>query len=245
MLDISKKLMAIPGTIFSLLVAIQLTGLLTEDQLYLPRVISISLFCLGLAGWLLYKSAEVWGSTGYDFKIYKLKPNQIDLIIKLSKQLLPQTPSKKSVKQIYKANGQMIRIQFRTIEFLGWKFSKPTGFCSIMPMKDDARALLDREELAGISFTPEHIVKPAGDKSCIYIGSIAAKGLRAKRDIILYIKGVIDTEFESGVECIYTRPTSKEGLTLAKRFGFEPVSSDAKFDELERIYKLEKETFAD
>lgn len=242
--DLSKKLMAASLSMFAFLFSVQFIKLFTVEELYYPRVILIIAFLFGLGGWLFQKAAELWGTTSYDFKVYKLKPNQIDLVLKLSKDLLPRTPSKKSFKKVYQANGQMIRVQFRIIDFLGWRFVKPTGFCSVMPMNETAKELLEKEELQGISFTPEHIVKPRTESSCIYIGAIAAKGFRAKHDLILYLKGIIETEFDHGVDCIFTRPTTKKGLKLAKRFGFQPVSPDADDDELERIYKLDKELYA-
>jgi hypothetical protein len=70
----------------------------------------------------------------------------------------------------------------------------------------------------------------------VYIGGIASKGVGYP--IVRCLKGVIMEKKKHDVKTIYTKPTTKVGLRLARKAGFEPVSDEVGNDELNRIYKI-------
>lgn len=173
--------------------------------------------------------------------VFRLKPNQMDDLLNLSKKLLPETPSKKEVKKIYKTNNSVIQVQVSTKKFLGYTFSRICGFFTLLPITDEARGLLEEEKLSGLRMTPDHVLKERSEPEYVYLGSIASKGFRARHDLIQYVRGVVNQCFQQGVRAIYTRPTTQSGLRLAKRFDFEPVCDDVEDSALNRIYVLRNE----
>jgi len=211
----------------------------SEDPPLWPYVLVLSVFLLSFIVALIAGIKEVIASIEFRREVFRMEYNQIDAVIELSKTLLPETPIKKDLKRVYRSNNRIIRVQVKIRSFLGLNFSKICGFCSLLPLTKEAANLVHTENLLGLRFTPDHILSSHKDAQFLYLGSIAAIGLRDRREMIFYVKGAIDQAFERGVKAIYTRPTTRQGLKLAQRFEFEPVCEDVDEAQLNRIYILE------
>lgn len=236
----ANMLLAIPLTLLAIIFALEKLGYLSADNIQLARILSLIMFGLGIVIYIFWGAVKLWGTTEYSFHIHRMKPSQMDFSIKISNKLFPVIPTKRELKCIYKVNNAVCKLQYRIIKFLGLDVAKYTGICSIVPMTDKAKALLEAENLNGLTFTPEHISKPRQEHTCLYIGSVGAIGARAKKHILIFLEGVIDSEFGKGIDVVFTRPTTKNGLRIAKRFGFIPVMDDAGEDELNRLYRIYK-----
>jgi hypothetical protein len=116
---------------------------------------------------------------------------------------------------------------------------KKVGYYSVLPLSESARKLLEREELNGLKLTTEHILKQGETPAAIYIGGIAARRLpfRSRAVLLSYLKAHINRERERGVSVAYSRPVTKDGLRILRKYGFSPVA-DLSGDELDRIYKI-------
>lgn len=239
----ANKLFVSSVSILAILVAIKELGWMDSADLYLPQALCVVLFGLGVVLYLFWGAAKAWGTTEYNFHIARMKPREIDVSIYLSKKLFPSIPTKRELKSLYKANNSICQIQFRELKFLGIILKKPTGLFSALPMNKAARDLLEKEELHGLKFSDKHIVKEHRPYKCLYIGGVGAIGPRAKNQILEFLKGFLHSEFEKGVEVIFTRPTTKRGLAVAKASGFTPVLDDVGPVELDRLYCLRRDDY--
>lgn len=147
-------------------------------------------------------------------------------------------PPMNEVKRTFKVNGEILRFLEHITRGRNTEKKKLVGFCTVLPLKREAVALLEREQLNGLKLTRDHVCSPRETPAAIYIGSIGAKGSEAKAAILHYVLGVIHDQAAHGVRCVYTRPTTKDGLRVAKQYGFSPVAENAGANELGRMYKI-------
>ncbi len=236
----ANKLFAISVSSLAIIITIQELKWLSADDLYLPKALCVTLFLVGVVLYIFWGIVIAWGTTEYNFHIARMKPREMDISIDLSKKLFPSIPTKRELKSLYKANNSICQIQFREIKILGFTLHKPTGLFSALPMTKAARNLLEQEELHGLKFSDKHVVKEHRPYGCLYIGAVGALGPRAKKQIFIFLKGFIHSEFQKGVEIIFTRPTTKDGLRVAKVSCFTPVLDDVEAGELDRLYCLKR-----
>ena len=110
------------------------------------------------------------------------------------------------------------------------------GSFLLTPITEEARALLEREQLSGVSFTPEHIAGPDSKPAAMYISGIVASGLTPKAVTLYLLDRTMQREVEKGVCLFYTKPMRSEGLRTVEDNGFLPVDPAARH-QLGRIYK--------
>ena len=234
----ANKLFAISATCLAILTAISELKWVGSDNLIWAKSLCVILFGVGVMLYAFWGSALAWGKTEYKFHILRMKPMEMDLSIQLSKKLFPSIPTKRELKSIYKANNSICQMQFRKMKLFGITLDKATGVFSAAPVNKAARNLLEKEELHGLKFSDKHIIKEKRPYTCLYIGAVGAIGIRARRHLMDYLKEFIHVEFQKGVDVVFTRPTTKDGLRVAKAFGFTPVLDDVAPDELDRLYCL-------
>ena len=112
------------------------------------------------------------------------------------------------------------------------------GSFILTPITEEARAMLEREELKGVSFTTEHIAAPGSEPAAMYISGIVASGRTPRAVTLHFLKEVMRREVEKGVCLFYTKPMRGDGLRVTEKEGFSPVNPAARH-ELDRIYKKE------
>ena len=160
-------------------------------------------------------------------------------LLGFAKKFLGQVPTLKQVKELHNINPNAIWVVERVKENASSRITstKTLGFFTILPLTEKAVRLVDDERLDALHFTAEHIATPKHKQAAFYIGSIAAKGFRAKAEILGYVRGRVEEESKDGSGIVFTRPISKDGLRLAKKYGFQPVGDNVGANELGRIYK--------
>jgi hypothetical protein len=215
------------------------------SDLPLPHAVyAVSLYggaLLFLVGVIL--TASSWEPPGMPEVTYEFRPirrTELHSQLRLVRDLLGEAPPLRSVKDIYNANQKSIWLAERVATYRsGTRSFKVVGFFSLVPLNEEAVALLEEERLDGLRFNSEHICPPKQRPAGLYVGSIAVHGWRARGEILGYVRSRIDEAAESGIHLVYTRPITRDGLRLAKRHEFLPVADDCKDDELKRIYKRE------
>lgn len=115
------------------------------------------------------------------------------------------------------------------------------GFFAVFPVTQQAKRLLSKNQLKGTEFTADHIVARGHQPAAIYIGAVAARGFKAKERTLMALMGYVISLAVRKKILVYTRPISKDGLRLAKQYGFEPVvqkapSDKTKSDEAQMIF---------
>ena len=138
----------------------------------------------------------------------------------------------------YNKNRSIFWILIHTKSRKWGNVQKRVGYFSVMPLTENARKLIEREELNGLKFTTEHMVKKDEQPAAIYIGGIAAKRLpfRSRAILLTYLKEHMRRARERGVSLVYSRPVNEDGLRILLKNGFAPVA-DLPGNELNRIYK--------
>jgi len=144
----------------------------------------------------------------------------------------------KKMKQWHSKNPNIYWLLVHNKSTQNKTISRMVGYYNLLPLTAEASDRVEREELNGTLFMPDHIVEDGQKPSSIYIGGIAANAFpfRARSVILTYLKEHLKRERERGVTKIYTRPVTRRGLQLVERNNFSPVNAEVD-QELSRIYK--------
>lgn len=175
----------------------------------------------------------------YEFRY--IKRNELPKLMRFARRFLEELPPLRTVKAIYRTNPKCFWVAERHSVSRWSESRKWVGFFSVLPMQAAAVDLLEREELTGLRFTSEHITTLKQQPKALYVGSIAARGFKAKAETLGYIKACVERAVDVGIRVVYTRPVSRDGLRLVRRHDFLPVSDDVEPNELGRVYKREYE----
>lgn len=140
-----------------------------------------------------------------------------------------------SVKRWFSHNDKMFWIVEKVRKNAAATISEIRGFYSILPLsRAGEKALLDGE-IDGRGFLIDHIAKDTESSVALYVGVIASKGIRFRGAAL----GSLITNLTSTLErkpCrIYTRPTTGDGLRIAKQRGFEAVDGSGT-DHMNKLY---------
>lgn len=101
------------------------------------------------------------------------------------------------------------------------------GFFSIFPVTEEAKKLLERNELLGAAFAARHICDPREVPAAYYIGAIGGVGLRGRRATLFHLIGYMAALLKRHSKLVFTRPMTDDGLRVARDYRFRPVRSDA------------------
>jgi hypothetical protein len=110
-----------------------------------------------------------------------------------------------------------------------------TGMFTIIPVNEIARTLLEQDQLNATTFTTEHIVSSGEEIAAVYISGVVGSTQRAKGYVISHLLNRLRQIHKKGINLIYTRPMTIDGLRLAKYYGFNPVKAD--LSQAEHIHK--------
>lgn len=199
---------------------------------------------IALAGTLVL--AAIFEHFGYWFerdivdKFRAARRDEIqDLIPFYERVVGTERPSLNELKELFNANNQVFRFLEKITKQGSKKKQSIIGFCTILPVTPEAELLLANEELHGLKMTKAHILAPNKAAKAIYIGSIGGDRAAAKAAVLNYVLGLIDDCASKGVKHVYTRPITKDGLRVAKKYGFAPVGRDVGPEDLKRLYVLD------
>lgn len=120
--------------------------------------------------------------------------------------------------------------------------SEIAGFFSILPLNNDGYNFVIQGKLDGRHLYTEHLSEDFESAVALYIGVIASKGRKEQGQAIASLMTSISKIQETNACPILTRPTTKDGLRLAKRRGFEAIDGSGTKD-LNKIYQYEGDPF--
>lgn len=101
---------------------------------------------------------------------------------------------------------------------------KLAGAFTIIPVREEARRLLERNELNAVTFSPRHIASPSEKPSALYISGVVGSTFRSRALVLSFLKNRLQQAHERGDLPLYTRPMTKDGLRIARAFGFTPIN---------------------
>lgn len=140
-----------------------------------------------------------------------------------------------NVKRWFKQNEKMFWIVERVRQKGPITVSKITGFYSIIPLTNSGVEALHSGQIDGRGFFVEHIAKDNDTASAFYIGAIGSKGTRSKGIALGSLITNITQILDSKPRYVYTRPTTRDGLRLARQRGFEAVDGSGTAD-INKLY---------
>ncbi len=95
------------------------------------------------------------------------------------------------------------------------------GIIALVPVSTEAYRLLEVDQLKGSDFTAEHVHgRPDFRPLAYYLGAIGGMDMRAKAALVDSLQGSIRDLGRQGVESIFARPVSDDGLRLVKELRF-------------------------
>jgi len=212
---------------------------ITVYALDLSRLIEFVglLTCLVSAGaiiflcgrWLVYRVVTLTIEATDDFidPIYISKPaspNELKEIHEMGEDLFEGGVSSiKKMKEWHNVNPQIFHV-IRNMK-KGRK-SKIEGYFCVIPLKKEASDLLRKGEITGKDFTTNHIASPIKAPNAVYVGAVAAVGFKSRGASLHKLLQYIQNLRNKGTSDVFTRPVTRDGMRLCKKFGFECIESD-------------------
>jgi len=114
--------------------------------------------------------------------------------------------------------------------------TKIIGFYSVLPLNKNGFDKVMNNQLDGRGFTTEHLTKDFKSSTALYVGVIASDGRKARYQSIASLLTTVQQLKDAKDIPVLTRPTTKQGLHLAKRRGFEAIDGSGARD-LNKIYR--------
>lgn len=140
-----------------------------------------------------------------------------------------------SIKRWFQHNDKMFWIVEQIKQKGPVTVSKITGFYSIIPLTSSGVEALRSGQIDGRGFLIEHIAKNIETASAFYIGAIGSKGTRSKGAALGSLITNITHILENKPCHVYTRPTTRDGLRLARQRGFEAIDGTGTVD-MNKLY---------
>jgi hypothetical protein len=239
-IEIGSALLAVAGVLLAIR---PLKGDINESIAVLPdRFFTACLVlgvCLAVAGVVVFLLPSKIPEFDGDFDLRRAKRSELQFVHDFSKEEIGGEVSPlDQMHHWYNKNRDIFWILVYRKAGKWRSVNKKVGYYSIMPLTESARRLVEREELNGLKFTTEHMMRKDEKPAAIYIGGIAAKRLpfRSRAVLLTYLKEHMKRERDRGVTTVYSRPVNKNGLRTLLRNGFSPAA-DLGHDDLNRIYK--------
>ena len=190
----------------------------------------------GLLLWLIIFLRTIYERLDPRYDCYRAKERDLKRIYDFCRPLLGDDLSDvDQMKRMFNRN-QHIFWMVKRVERRGrYKDTPVVGCFSIIPLTHMGVQRVQAEEITGSQFAPEHIAKPRSARRAIYIGGIAAVGRRVQGVTLHFAQGHVARERASGVETVYTRPVTDDGLRLLRKYEFTAVSGRDEYEK-GRIY---------
>ena len=172
------------------------------------------------------------GSISYEAR--EAKRTELRTIWEFAREELPECPSWNATKRHYNKTPDGFHLVERVIETRWWSYRSVVGFFTIVPVNDDGiKGLLEGSEFQEVFIAASFRSNRAKG---LYVGSIAARGVRARGEALGYLRGSLRQLTGSGLRMVFTRPITTDGLRLAHHHDFSPVNSEADETELGLVY---------
>jgi len=111
------------------------------------------------------------------------------------------------------------------------------GVFKVLPLTAEATLLLEQERVTGTTFLKEHIARKGETPASLYVGDVAGDTSQAKAEILRSLQRLVGDHIDAGIP-IYTRPLTKHGARLVRKYDFSPINTDISCGAAGRIHKL-------
>jgi hypothetical protein len=185
-----------------------------------------------LIGWIVEASVRLMPSTQANLALRPVKADDLPLIVEIAnKQIGPQITLESTTK-LYRHNPKSIR------KIVNIKCSKTVGYFCVLPLTRKGEEQVKQRDLIGVEQDLSCFAKTFRKHSPVYIGSIAAEGLRPRAGALELLKSYL---ISKEVTKAYARPATRHGVRLVKRHKFKAVSG---FDRIEEgVYVIRAAEF--
>lgn len=166
--------------------------------------------------------------------------NELRFICKmLRKQFEREAPDLQMVRAMQAAHPEHFWVVVKTKEGEGTIKTEIVGTFKVLRANRAAVELLNKEELTGTRFKPEHFASPDETPEAIYIGDVVGKNrfLASYRTAtMIHLVEFLKKQEAAGVPYFYSRPLTKDGLLRSQQADFRAVISryDGEFDHIYR-----------
>lgn len=143
-----------------------------------------------------------------------------------------------SVKKWFRHNEKMFWMVEKHTHSGPARLSVVTGFFSILPLTQAGVKMLLEDQIDGTKFTTEHIEPNFDSPAAYYVGAIGSKGGKSKGVALGALIERMYVFLENYPAIVYTRPTTRDGLRIARQQQFEAVDGSGTED-LNKLYVRE------
>ncbi len=145
-----------------------------------------------------------------------------------------------AMKKWFHHNKQMFWIVEKTKRKGPVTVSVVTGFFSILPLTKEGVTMLLDGQIDGTSFTTKHIALNFDAPKAYYVGAIGSKGGKSKGVALGALLGLMTEFLEKHQASVYTRPTTRDGMRVARQQQFEAVDGSGTSD-MNKLYIRESD----
>lgn len=224
-LDIQKKVIDLPDAFFTILLVVGL--------------------CLAVAGLVVVVSSNagivfqpIMPAFRKRYVFRHASRSELKTIHELCSEVFSGEVSPlRRMKKWYDKNPKLFWVVEQIKEYRGQRTAKFVAYFAIIPLRSSAEPLVRSEELDGTALTSEHIAGVSQSATAVYLGGIAAVNRMAGGVALHYMQVMIDREKENGVKVVYTRPVTKIGLELVRKYNFSPIHGSD--HELGRVWEYQ------
>lgn len=173
------------------------------------------------------------------FNTRNVTEEEIDWMLDYAKGILPTlVPSKEKALNWHRRFPKAYYIVTRSVMYRRKHTIHIVEAFVITPITNEAKIQLENNRLIGGNLKESDILN-TGNSTNFYIGSIVSEGYRNKAETLISISGYINAKISNSSSPVtfFTNPATKDGLRIAKKYGFEPVDPSATFGQ--SIYKKE------
>ncbi len=191
---------------------------------YVSFVGVISL-ALGVALWLVIRIPIPTRMSAYE--CYVARKSELNKIHRLANQFFGNDVSSLgNMHAWHKVNHSIFKVMYQVKRTDHIKKRRLVGYYCIVPITKQAAERLEKREIKGSGFLPEHIEKDGESPFAFYIGAIGANGWLARGNIRTALHNEINSIWLKKTKKAYTRPVTTDGLKLVKEYDFTPADSN-------------------
>lgn len=200
-------------------------------------ILGILCVSVGVLLWLMSRvpTPIIWK----DYECHKAQKKDLDLIYDFAKQHFGDDVSTIEIMNRWYGKNPSTFFVIITEKRASFEVRKRmVGYFCALPLTEPALRKIESGEIKGRDIPNEYIARIRRECRAVYIGGMAAKGLRAKAALL----AVLHKEFTSGksqwAKTFYTRPITKDGVRVAIKKGFTAIDPSNQ-GKVGAIYKLE------
>lgn len=186
-------------------------------------IIGIALIIL--AG-LLFSGSKLPRIRSVIYGIAKVEPAALRNVHDFILTVLDDVASFEVFRSWYEKNPDVIQAVVKVTTSGFGARQELVGFFSVIPITEEAQALLESNELMCAAFTADHICDRTERPAAYYIGALGGVGRRGRHATLLQLMGYVTALLRRHSKLVFTRPMTEVGFRLAKDYRFSPVRKD-------------------